>query len=191
MWADHCLPSFPQPELVGTFPGGLQSLSETTQGLQGQSLCEPFGDTFGSKLRPRINQGGGLLPPLWPSRPRSWAPRPARVSWEGRAESGSVASEREEAAARSVPGASPWASAEGVRGRRRSGWEGKGLDYRETGAGEGSRFTTKTDDGPRCFGSRSGVRRGGEEEPRPGKELATSGGVDAGPAPLFLCLPPV
>lgn len=73
-----------------------------------------------------------------------------------------MALESEEAAACSVPGASPWASEKGVRGRR-TGWEGKGLGYRETGAGEGSRFTTKTDYGPRCFGPRGWP--GGEEEP--------------------------
>lgn len=58
------------------------------------------------------------------------------------------------------------------------------MGYRETGAGEGSRFTTKTDDGPRCLGPggwggrdeetaavREGLAaKGPEEAPTPGSE---------------------
>lgn len=107
-----------------------------------------------------------------------------------------MALESEEAAACSVPGASPWASEKGVRGRR-TGWEGKGLGYRETGAGEGSRFTTKTDYGPRCFGPLAGTGVGmgvrKSKGPRCAPQQGPERSPDAGwgghkPLPLF-CSP--
>lgn len=72
-------------------------------------------------------------------------------------------------AASSVLGASQGVR-EGGRGWR-AWWEGKGLGYRETGAGEGSRFTTKTDDGPRRLGPEGGGR-GREKAPGSGKDRA-------------------
>lgn len=84
------------------------------------------------------------------------------------------------------------------RERPARGWEGKGLGYRETGAGEGSRFTTKTDDGPRCPGPEGGVGvRARRVTVREGPERRPSAGC-SGPRPLPRsrspscprCLPP-
>lgn len=83
------------------------------------------------------------------------------------------------------------------RERPARGWEGKGLGYRETGAGEGSRFTTKTDDGPRCPGPEGGGGGACEESNGQGRARKTplrwvqwSKAPPPLPQPLVSSLPP-